>query len=109
MATNKSYTDIEQSKKLAEILPLESADMFYILMPDGAYNHFPLTGRKTELAEDTDLPCWSLSALIKTLPNGGMLVKTSMGMYYCFEGAYMTEHYNEPIDAVYQMLLELKR
>lgn len=25
----KSYTDIEQSKKLAEILPLESADMNY--------------------------------------------------------------------------------
>ena len=29
MAALKSYTDIEQSKKLAEILPLESADMFY--------------------------------------------------------------------------------
>jgi hypothetical protein len=27
MATIKSYTDIEQSKKLAEILPIESADM----------------------------------------------------------------------------------
>lgn len=27
MATIKSYTDLEQSKKLAEILPLESADM----------------------------------------------------------------------------------
>ena len=27
MATIKSYTDIEQSRKLAEILPLESADM----------------------------------------------------------------------------------
>lgn len=25
----KSYTTLEQSKKLAEILPLESADMFY--------------------------------------------------------------------------------
>ena len=25
----KSYTDIEQSKKLAEILPIESADGFY--------------------------------------------------------------------------------
>lgn len=25
----KSYTDIEQSKKLAEILPIESADMRY--------------------------------------------------------------------------------
>lgn len=29
MATIKSYTDLEQSKKLAEILPLESADMHY--------------------------------------------------------------------------------
>lgn len=27
----KGYTDIEQSKKLAEILPVESADMEYIL------------------------------------------------------------------------------
>ena len=29
MAIIKSYTDLEQSKKLAEILPIESADMFY--------------------------------------------------------------------------------
>ena len=29
MATIKSYTDIFQSKKLAEILPLESADMWW--------------------------------------------------------------------------------
>jgi hypothetical protein len=29
MATIRSYTTIEQSRKLAEILPLESADMFY--------------------------------------------------------------------------------
>lgn len=27
MATIKSFTDLEQSKKLAEILPIESADM----------------------------------------------------------------------------------
>ena len=26
----KAYTDIEQSKKLAEILPVESADMYYL-------------------------------------------------------------------------------
>ena len=30
MATIKSYTTIEQSRKLAEILPIESADMCYI-------------------------------------------------------------------------------
>ena len=28
MATIKSYTDLEQSKKLAKILPIETADMF---------------------------------------------------------------------------------
>ena len=29
MATIKSYTDIEQSRKLAKFLPIESADMYY--------------------------------------------------------------------------------
>lgn len=69
MATIKSFTSLEQSKKLAEILSIESADMYYILMPDGAYNHFPLIGRKTELADNTDIPCWSLAALLDVLPN----------------------------------------
>jgi len=67
MATIKSYTDLEQSKKLVEILSLETADMYYILMSDGVYNNFPLTGRKTELAYDTDIPCWSLAALLNYL------------------------------------------
>ena len=35
MATIKAYTDLEQSKKLAEILPLESADMIYIMYRNG--------------------------------------------------------------------------
>lgn len=33
MATIKAYTDIEQSRKLAEILPIESADMYYSDIP----------------------------------------------------------------------------
>ena len=35
----KSCTDLEQSKKLAEILPLESADMWYSYYGDSKYNH----------------------------------------------------------------------
>ena len=31
----KNYTDIEQSKKLAEILPIESADMWYAEVYEG--------------------------------------------------------------------------
>lgn len=30
MATIKAYTDIKQSKKLTEILPIESADHHYV-------------------------------------------------------------------------------
>lgn len=34
----KAYTDIEQSKKLAEILPIESADMYYFRQIDNDCN-----------------------------------------------------------------------
>lgn len=66
MATIKSYTDISQSKKLAEILPIESADMYwwssgkryYIeAMDDGDFNE-----------EEGHIRAWSLSALLGVLP-----------------------------------------
>ena len=42
MTTIKSYTDIKQSRKLAEILPLESADMYWL------NKHIDLTETKYE-------------------------------------------------------------
>ena len=38
-----------------------------------------------------------------------MLVKTTDGEYYCLAKDIMTKHYNNPIDACYEMVLELKR
>ena len=63
----KSYTDIEQSKKLAEILPIESADMgwYYSRNPQAARNQM-WVGTK---AENADIPCWSLAALLDLLPS----------------------------------------
>lgn len=53
MATIKSCTDLEQSRKLAEILPLESADMYWSFgnikfMDNDQYGmqSLVLTGRK---------------------------------------------------------------
>ena len=72
MATIKSYTDLEQSKKLAEILPLESADMWYqytgISIKDGSKKpiYFPMVIRDCE--SDEDIPCWSLAALLEEIP-----------------------------------------
>ena len=64
----KSYTDLEQSKKLAEILPLESADMFLALN-----GHIPVMSKYIDdglvTADNTAIPCWSLAALLDILPN----------------------------------------
>ena len=61
----KSYTDIFQSKKLAEILPLESADMYYI---NSDVSKIIIRKWKDEMHDEDDLPCWSLSALINIIP-----------------------------------------
>ncbi len=62
MATIKSFTDISQSRKLAEILKLRSADMYY--PSDGASPRFGVA-----LYLSSNIPCWSLAALLAILPN----------------------------------------
>ena len=76
MATIKSFTSLEQSKKLAEILPLETADMkWFFWMEESDASKSPSFGYSKTAAEsykDTEavyLPCWSLVALLATLPN----------------------------------------
>jgi len=60
MTAIKSYTDIEQSCELAEILPRESADMYWIHWKaetiQGAFK-----------PSSMDIPCWSLAALLEYL------------------------------------------
>ena len=58
----KSYTDLNQSKKLAEILPLESADMFY------RNNEVDVKLMWEHNAHKVKYPCWSLAALLDVLP-----------------------------------------
>ena len=66
----KSYTDLEQSKKLAEILPAESADMCWGIDDDTMqYDDKPyLNPYKNYTAKEYYIPCWSLAALLKVLP-----------------------------------------
>ena len=66
MVTIKSYTDIEQSKKLAEILSIESADMRYAPFGD---IHPWVWNKEVKLLEKGSVPCWSLAALYGILPN----------------------------------------
>ena len=117
----KSYTDIEQSKKLAEILPLESADMKWMYwkseidtpkVPTFGYGKFAAECYNNN-TEGVYLPCWSLAALLSVLPDncgvdkeGGKYVASYIFASYIFIsnecGAYTKDN---PIDACYEMIM----
>ena len=122
----KSYTDIEQSKNLAEILPHESADMFLAL--DGT---LPVMSKYIDdgfvTADNTAIPCWSLAALIDVLPLGVDIHNITDGhkIYYYVEvytkEIYMklkrmnkaeiclsTERHENLVDACVEMIFTLK-
>ena len=66
----KSYTNLEQSKKLAEILPIEGADMCYRIVSynqNDTHEYQPYCFSSTL---ESDIPCWSLAALLQVLPLG---------------------------------------
>lgn len=73
MAKIKAYTDEEQSRKLAKILPPESADMHYKV---NRYNDksevYLMPYSKLGYYKDNDfeycVPCWSLAALLEIIP-----------------------------------------
>lgn len=80
----KSYTDLVQSRKLTNILPIESADMRYGYiapydysdrMYDGGYDEIPypkdflIKNPNFSANEyDAELPCWSFTALFGVMP-----------------------------------------
>ena len=109
----KAFTSIEQSKKLAEILPLESADMLFangLVVAKTNEGHKDIKGV---------FPCWSLAALLGALPS--VITREGKRMFLTLEkaGAYnlyykspdrldeLWETDFEPIDACYKMILDL--
>ena len=63
----KSFTDLEQSKKLTEILPIESADMKILPFNEREYRIVPVNDIAVCNKED-EIYAWSLAALINVLP-----------------------------------------
>ena len=108
----KSYTDLEQSKRLAEFLPLKSANMGWNVFIDGTTRILPI--------DDWDLvkdgsgnvkfhPAWSLAALMNVLDRGALFI-TPQGWacqsYINFK-AITSDYYSNPIDACYEIILKL--
>lgn len=117
----KSYTDLEQSRRLAEILPIESVDMYY--EPAVGFCTEPSEPRFGDIkyAHPRSIRCWSLAALRSLLPssiefNGETYLfdsyNTSDGVwvyqYAALNGSTLF-HYKSihDVDACYEMILML--
>ena len=105
----KAYTDIEQSKKLAKILPIKSADMLFQLGEDKYADSIrvPLTKKHWEQMMPAITPCWSLAALLDVYP---MCVGRDLGMFCCWvnQKSMCSSHFENPVDACVDMISLLK-
>lgn len=123
----KSFTNVEQSKKLAEILPTESADMHYWKRTWKENDYAISVGHSKKLQEGFEskcieyIPCWSLAALRACLPPGISID----GILYVFEShntfddewvyEYKFEDISAPlynkskneIDVCYEMIIKM--
>ncbi len=130
----KSHIDINQSKKLIEILPLESADMTWEQVTNSLTKDFtwkPTMGLDSAIKYNLFsyrngyvLPCWSLAALLDVLEgeiydeDGNTyelnVEKDGTFWYICYKELYNeskdieTNSTEELIDACYEIILKLK-
>jgi hypothetical protein len=123
---NKICTSIEQSKKLIKLgIDVNTADMRYGYiapydfsdrMYDGGYDEVPYPKdffkKNPDFSENEyegELPAWSLSALINLFDDKAGLAK-DYGLWYCYDNAksHCTRHYDNSIDAAFEMIVWLK-
>ena len=126
----KAFTDINQSKKLAEILPLESADMEYMYLKEDSnkVSNVPFVKNNDEPKWPNDsyydfIPCWSLAALLDVLESEidgeeGETYQLNIEKDGTWWNVWYKERYDEAnpiettsteelIDACYEIILKL--
>ena len=122
MAPIKSYTDIEQSRKLAEILPIESADMWWLyitaqgkrvaMMHEEPDPHY-LTRMESCGIKDAAIRCWSLAALLDLMicPNLEEYIEGVWNLTAFTDESLRTpielQDCESAVDACYEMILKL--
>lgn len=120
----KSYTDLPQSKKLAEFLPLESADMIWVLANPDLPMIRAIAYEDSEKSKYYEiLPAWSLAALLEQLDdeitddNGNdynlTIVKESLQYQLYYHDSWgqvediETNYYDDLVDACVAMIEKL--
>ena len=127
----KVYTDILQSKKLAEILSIDTAD--------GSWKRIAIAGCNLDVPEEQQyihdgdmpfmyysgigIPSWSLAALLEQIPSD--LGSSTLTIEKCDsepfkyglnyhdrwgrEDDIQTKYYDDLVDACYEMILKLNK
>ena len=133
MATIKSYTSVEQSRKLAEILPLETADMEYLtIKKNGAsVGSVPFVKDDSEVENSAynhvydRIACWSLASLIGVIKEQGLVDLRFLRSTFDNRGNHLTNvwcctfedigtvtidlYADNPVDACVDMILQLHK
>lgn len=121
MTEIKAHTDVEQSRKLAEILPPESADMTHYTIVDWIRGKMTIKDWYVTIGLDSAIknnlfsyrekyiiPCWSLTALLSVLPNYQLQTQDDgIGILCSCNGKFNIMTANNPVDACYEMILNL--
>ena len=112
MATIKSFSDLQQSKKLAEFLPLESADMGWNVFVDDSTRILPIDD--WDLTKDGSsgvkfFHAWSLAALLSVLPDYTLQDNPDGTVFVVSEKKkpIMSDDYDNPVDACVAMIEKL--
>lgn len=114
MAKIKSYTDIEQSNILAEILPIESADMYYMETSPNNYTVGILQRLERDMLLNQSeyykmFPCWSLTALLSVITN--YKLSSEHNYHTCTAGTSFGDEtvgwFDSPVDACVAMIEKL--
>ena len=121
----KAYTDLEQSRTLAEILSTESADMCWCNNSIRGINYTDefsanlCTVKEMKDTFDTALngwdkyweliPCWSLSALLSIVPNICLnnFTDGTWNAMVEYNGKMIWANSDNPVDACVEMILKL--
>lgn len=105
----KGYTDMNQSKLLADILPKESADMSWVPIYDE--NHM-MSDHRVDLLPfrlcGIGVPCWSLSALLAQMPCSE-LVSSQDNKYRVFWKDKFSEWYESAVDACIELIERVRK
>lgn len=104
----KSYTDLEQSKTLAKVLPPESADMYWDYDVQ-KHEYYPMV--MDDQFDDFCICAWSLAALLNVLPkiinNETLFIETSAALWHIGYRNIYTARADNIIDACYELILKL--